>query len=92
MTYRMAGHYVGDAQRYRSKQELADMKEKDPIDRLRVHLAQRGEPAAELEAIEKRVASEVQAAVERARQAVRPDPATVMDDVYSQPLFTAAEA
>ena len=92
MTYRMAGHYVGDAQRYRSKEELAAMKEKDPIDRLRAHLTQRGEPAAELEAIEKRVASEVQAAVERARQAARPDPATVLDYVYSQPLSTTAEA
>jgi TPP-dependent pyruvate/acetoin dehydrogenase alpha subunit len=41
MTYRLAGHFVGDAQRYRSKEELAAMRQKDPIDRLSRHLLQR---------------------------------------------------
>ena len=42
MTYRMAGHFVGDAQHYRSKEELAAVKEKCPIERLKRHLIERG--------------------------------------------------
>ena len=34
MTFRMAGHFVGDAQQYRSKEELAANREKCPIERL----------------------------------------------------------
>src|SRR5580692_7669699 len=34
MTYRMAGHYVGDPQHYRSKEEFAAWHDKDPIKRL----------------------------------------------------------
>ncbi len=35
MTFRMAGHYVGDSQQYRSKEELAEIREKCPIERLK---------------------------------------------------------
>src|SRR5919198_4043480 len=42
MTYRMAGHFVGDAQHYRSKEELAAVREKDPIERLKRHLLEQG--------------------------------------------------
>ena len=83
MTYRMAGHYVGDAQRYRSKEELAAMQEKCPIERLKRHLVGRGVAAAELDAIGERAQQEVQQAVERARAGARPDPATVLEGVYS---------
>ncbi len=83
MTYRMAGHYVGDAQHYRSKEEMATMKEKDPIERLRLHLLAKGDSAEELEAIMQRVKAEMTAVVDRARKAAHPDPATVMDYVYS---------
>lgn len=86
MTYRMAGHYVGDAQRYRSKEEIAAMKEKDPIDRLRRHLLDNGGSEIQLEAIPARVKAEVEAAVDRARHAARLDPAGVMDYVYSAAL------
>ena len=44
MTFRMAGHYVGDSQQYRSKDELAEILEKCPIERLqRYLLEQRGD-------------------------------------------------
>ena len=83
MTYRMAGHYVGDAQHYRSKEEMAAMKEKDPIERLRRHLLAKGTTEDELDAIALKVKTAMTAVVERARKAARPDPATVMDYVYS---------
>src|ERR1700692_2124704 len=42
MTFRMAGHYVGDAQQYRSKEEIAATREKCPIERLKRYLVERG--------------------------------------------------
>ena len=34
-TYRWSGHYVGDPERYRSKEEVAAWRERDPLPRLR---------------------------------------------------------
>jgi acetoin:2,6-dichlorophenolindophenol oxidoreductase subunit alpha len=85
MTYRLAGHYVGDAQHYRSKEELAAMQEKCPIERLKRYLAEQGVVTNELARIEEDARREIQEAVEGARVAPRPDPGTVMDYVYSAP-------
>jgi len=87
MTYRMAGHYVGDAQQYRSKEELAAIREKCPIERLKKRLAAQGVAAAELDAIADRARQEVEQAVARARAALRPDPASVLADVYRSPAL-----
>ena len=93
MTYRMAGHFVGDAQHYRSKEELAAMREKDPLERLKRHLLEHDVAPSQLEAIGEQAKQEVQQAVERARAARHPDPATVREYVYSSPSLAAlAEA
>jgi pyruvate dehydrogenase E1 component alpha subunit len=89
MTYRMAGHFVGDAQHYRSKEELAAMREKDPIERLKRHLIEQGVAASGLDAIGEQAKQEVLDAVERARAAPPPDPATVGEYVYSAPSLAA---
>jgi pyruvate dehydrogenase E1 component alpha subunit len=89
MTHRMAGHFVGDAQHYRSKEELAAMKEKCPIERLKTYLLSEGATDGELDAIAEEARHEVLQAVERARAAPRPDPATVLEYVYSSPLIAA---
>ena len=83
MTFRMAGHYVGDAQRYRSKEEMEAMKAKDPILRLRKHLLDRGVNERTLDESTARIRTAIEAIVERARKAARPDPQTVLRDVYS---------
>jgi len=87
MTYRMAGHFVGDAQHYRSKEEIAAMKEKCPIERLKRHLHGLGVSETELEAVGESARRDVTQAVERARAAGRPDRATVLDYVYSSPTL-----
>src|SRR3984957_5216875 len=89
MAFRMAGHYVGDSQQYRSKEELATIREKCPIERLKRRLIERGVSQDELDAIGERVRTEVQQAVERARAAPRPDPATVLEFVYRAPALAA---
>jgi acetoin:2,6-dichlorophenolindophenol oxidoreductase subunit alpha len=87
MTFRMAGHYVGDAQHYRSKEELAAIREKCPIERLKRELAKQGVKAEELESIGERARQDVQQAVDAARAGSRPDPATVLEDVYRSPAL-----
>ena len=89
MTFRVAGHYVGDSQQYRSKEELAAMKEKCPIERLKQRLVERGVTPADLDAISERAMNEVQRAVEDARAAPRPDPSTVLDNVYQSSTLRA---
>jgi pyruvate dehydrogenase E1 component alpha subunit len=89
MTFRMTGHYVGDAQHYRSKEELAAVREKCPIERLKRHLLERGVKADELDTVYESARQEVQQAVDRARAAPRADPATVLDDVYRSPSLHA---
>ena len=89
MTYRMAGHFVGDAQQYRSKQELAAMREKCPIERLGRYLIERGVGQEELDAIGEQARLEVQQAADRARVAARPDAAQVLDHVYRSPFLNA---
>ena len=89
MTHRMAGHYVGDSQQYRSKEELAEVREKCPIERLKRYLAGRGVNPEELETIGEQARIDVQRAVERALAAPRPDPATVLEFVYRAPALAA---
>jgi len=82
MTYRMAGHFVGDAQQYRSKEEIAAMREKDPIERLKRHLLAQGLAQSEIDATVESARQQVLEAVERARAAGRPAPSTVGEYVY----------
>jgi TPP-dependent pyruvate/acetoin dehydrogenase alpha subunit len=89
MTFRMAGHFMGDAQQYRSKEELAANREKCPIERLKRYLIEHGVAQQELDAIGEHARDEVQQAADRARVAPRPDPATVLDDVYRSPFLDA---
>jgi TPP-dependent pyruvate/acetoin dehydrogenase alpha subunit len=89
MTFRMAGHYVGDSQQYRSKEELAEVREKCPIERLKRYLVESGVDPEELDSISEHSRTEVLQAVEGARAASRPDPATVLEFVYRAPALAA---
>jgi acetoin:2,6-dichlorophenolindophenol oxidoreductase subunit alpha len=89
MTVRMAGHYVGDSQQYRSKEELAAIRDKCPIERLQRYLVGRGVDQQELDVIADRAKTAVLQAVERALAAPRPDPSTVLEFVYRAPALAA---
>ena len=85
-TYRFHGHHVGDIDRsyYRSKQEEEDWKTKrDPI-RLLADRLGKGEMADRnlLQAVEKEIAAEIQAAVSFALDAPYPEPSEVEQHVY----------
>ncbi|MDI6912314.1 dehydrogenase E1 component subunit alpha/beta [Nocardioides sp.] len=71
-TYRWHGHYEGDPERYRSKEEGAEWRERDPLERARRTLREAGCSAEELDAIAAEQEREVTAAIEHARRAPAP--------------------
>ena len=80
-THRLTGHYIGDAQVYRDKEELKREREtKDPIDLLRARLELSDE---ELAAIDAEVTAEVEASVEFAKAGTDPEPEDALKYVYA---------
>ena len=81
LTYRLVGHYVGDPQVYRDKDELRDSRENhDPVHKLRDRLGLSDE---ELEALEQEILAEVEASVEFAKNGTDPDPEDSLKWVYA---------
>jgi pyruvate dehydrogenase E1 component alpha subunit len=83
-TYRWMGHWTGDPQVYRTKEEVEEWKKKCPIRRLREYLTGKGILSEkDIEAIEAEAQAEVDAAEKFARESPDPDPARVMEDVFA---------
>lgn len=83
-TYRMAGHYYGDNENYRSRDEVNLWKERCPIRHVRDILAQDfAMTEEELEAIEKEERNSVLAASEAAKGDPEPAAADLRKDLYS---------
>ncbi len=79
LTYRYRGHYEGDPQVYRSRQEVAEWEARDPIPRFRRWLVEAGISESDIEAVEGQVLSLVDEAVAYARNA---PPARIQDALY----------
>jgi TPP-dependent pyruvate/acetoin dehydrogenase alpha subunit len=83
-TYRYFGHYVGDNLAYRTKEEADGWRTKDPLVLFEARTVADGvmEPG-NLRRIDEEVRTEIDAAVAAAEAAPLPDPAAVLEDVYS---------
>lgn len=82
-TYRWAGHWTGDPQVYRTREEVEEWKKKCPIKRYRKYLIENKLfTDLELDEIEKDVLNRVEEAIKFAIESPEPDPATVMNDVF----------
>ena len=79
-TYRYGGHYVGDAEEYRAKDEVEAWRELDPVPRLELRL-QLSE--AERVAIWEEIAAEVAAAERFAEESPDPDPESALATVMA---------
>jgi pyruvate dehydrogenase E1 component alpha subunit len=91
-TYRWKGHWTGDPEVYRSRENVAAWMERCPIKRLRGYIIEEKiTTAKELDAIEAAAQAAVEEAVEFAINSPEPDPATVMDDVYYEGQVCADE-
>jgi len=84
LTYRWSGHSKSDAQVYRTREEIKEWKERDPIKRYREVLID-GKILTEKDDkdLEKEVISKIQEASEFAKESPFPDPSEVEDDVYA---------
>ncbi|MEU4658442.1 pyruvate dehydrogenase complex E1 component subunit beta [Streptomyces sp. NPDC023723] len=80
-TYRWHGHYEGDPERYRSPEEVAAAKERDPLLVARRRLADAGVAESLVDAVDEEIHKEIEAAVEWARSLPEPDPETLHDFV-----------
>ncbi|MFD9323911.1 pyruvate dehydrogenase complex E1 component subunit beta [Streptomyces sp. NPDC060053] len=80
-TYRWHGHYEGDPERYRSPEEVAAAKERDPLLVARRHLASAGVAAAQADAVDEEIDKEIEAAVQWARSLPEPAPESLYDFV-----------
>ncbi len=80
-THRLTGHYVGDPQVYRSRDELREARDtQDPLDKLRARLDLSGE---EWDELEREVAALVQASVDFAVNGTDPRPEDALENVYA---------
>jgi len=83
-TYRWKGHSKSDKQRYRTKEEVAAWREKDPIRRIATRMKAQGwlsdEEFAQLEA---QTAQTISDAIEFAKQSPEPEPSTILEGVYA---------
>ena len=86
VTYRMGAHSTSDdPTRYRSQDEVDSWARKDPLDRLRRHLAHLGlVTEASDAALDKELVAEIAAAVEAVEKLPPPDRTSLLDDVYGE--------
>jgi TPP-dependent pyruvate/acetoin dehydrogenase alpha subunit len=83
-TYRYEGHNVGDGQRYRSRDEVEQWRQSDPIERFREVVERQGVLAAsDADALHQACVAELDAAIAFAEQSPEPEPQTLEDDVYA---------
>lgn len=82
-TYRWFGHWTGDPQVYRTREDVEEWKKKCPIRRFRDYLLTNGlAEEKELDAIEKEAAVTAENAAEFAVESPEPDLASVLEDVF----------
>jgi TPP-dependent pyruvate/acetoin dehydrogenase alpha subunit len=80
-TCRFSGHYVGDPQVYRDRDEPHALREnQDPLDRARARLELSDE---EVETIDREIVETVEAAVEFAKNGTDPAPEDALKNVYA---------
>ncbi|NMC46857.1 MAG: thiamine pyrophosphate-dependent dehydrogenase E1 component subunit alpha [Chloroflexi bacterium] len=80
ITYRWRGHSKSDRQAYRTREEVKEWMEKDPIPRFAAKI---GVDDKEMEKIKEQVKQDIQKAVEFAEASPEPDVSTILEGVYA---------
>jgi len=82
--YRLDGHYSGEPQVYRSREEVEAWRAHEPVTRFRTHLLASGVATqAELDAIHDEIMRQMEESLEFARSSRQPDPSTAMNYIYA---------
>jgi len=83
-TYRAKGHFIGDPEKYRARQEVEESFRSEPIGRFRQVLLEAAlATEKELDDIAKAANDEVEAAVQYAEASPDPEPQAAFEDVYA---------
>ena len=87
-TYRYKGHSISDPQKYRTKDEVEEYKQRDPIQMvLKTITDNKFATKEEIEAIQKRVNDKVDASVKYAEESPWPDEDEVLKDIVAEPDY-----
>ncbi len=87
-TYRYKGHSMSDAQTYRTKDEVKEYQEQDPIQKVLNTLKENNWISdKEIEEIDERVKALVDESVKFAEESPYPDPSELFQDVYAEPGY-----
>lgn len=87
-TYRYKGHSISDPQKYRTKDEVDEYKQRDPIQLvLNTILKNKFATKEEIEKIDKRVNEKVAASVQFAEESPWPSDDEVLKDIVMQPDY-----
>jgi len=82
-TYRYKGHSISDPQKYRTKEEVDEYKQRDPVQTvLETILGKKFATPEEIDAINKRVNDTVAGSVKFAEESPWPDDSEVLKDIY----------
>lgn len=83
-TYRHRGHFEGDPQTYKTKEEVEEWQKKDPIPRFRKQLIEMGVLTEEdADKIGQEMKEEIEKAVKFAEESPLPAPEEALEDVYA---------
>ena len=83
-TYRYHGHHAGDPLNYREKEEVERWRLQDPIERVRRAAVERGLLAeADIADLERHIETEIDEAVEFAKNSPEPTADQLMTDIYA---------
>lgn len=87
-TYRYRGHSMSDPAKYRTKEEVEEYKNQDPIEQVRAAiLKKKYASVADLEAIEEKVNAIVSDSVEFAETSPYPDASELYNHIYFEPNY-----
>lgn len=82
-TYRYKGHSMSDPAKYRTKEEVDEYKQKDPIETtLTTILKNKFASMNEIETINQQIMEEIDACVKFAEDSPYPDPSEIYTDIY----------
>ena len=91
-TYRYKGHSVSDPAKYRSKDELQDYKDQDPVKSTEKNILENNIASEEeIKAIKDKIKAEIAEAVAFAESSPLPDPAELYSDNYLQANYPFLE-
>ena len=83
--HRRMGHFMGDAEGYRSDDDVDRHHARDSIERLAEDLRKHGVDEEQLDEIRERAESRVDDAIAWAKEQPQPEPADAYDDVFANP-------